>query len=110
MLKLCLLILLVSILFPISKGGFSISPIEEDVADYKWNLSLWEATHLWGKWIYKAKAALTSDKSNAQSDGFLSSFFDISHKIYTLEKIPEQARVVHQTSSIGSLFGLRTVK
>ena len=103
MLKLCLLILLVSILFPISKGGFSISPIEEDVADYRWNLSLWEATHLWGKWIYKAKAALTSDKSNAQSDGFLSSFFDISHKIYTLEKIPEQARVVHQTSSIGSL-------
>ena len=102
MLKLCLLILLVFILFPISKGGFSISPIEEDVADYRWNLGSWEATHLWGKWIYKVKAALTFDKSNAQSDGFLVPFFDISHKIYKLEKIPEKTRVVQETSSSGS--------
>jgi len=101
LLKLCLSILLVSILFPISKGGFSISPIEEDVSDYRWDLGSWEATHFWGKWIYKVKATLTFNNSNSERDSFLVTFFNISHKIHELEENPENARVTQEITSIG---------
>jgi len=102
LLKLYLLILLVVLVFPIAKGGFSISPIEEDVAAYRWNLGWWEATHFWNKWIYKGKIALTSNKSNTEHENILVSFFNTSRKIHDLEENAGNRRGIQRTISTTS--------
>ena len=91
--------MLTAILFPIAKGGFSLSPLEEDISDYRWNLGWWEATHIWDKWIYKGKTALKSDKSKTELDEVLTKFFSINYEIHDLVAKSRNSRAPLETSS-----------
>jgi hypothetical protein len=46
------------VLLLISRGALNITPIEMEAMPYHYPLATWEATHLLGKWFYKARDIL----------------------------------------------------
>ena len=77
-----------------------MSPLEEDISYYRWDLGWWEVTHFWDKWIYKGKAALQSDKSKKELNAVLINFFSINDEINKLEEKLGNSRLAGGISSM----------